>query len=150
MYDADYEKSILDWNARGKEAFGIGLMALGHLPLVGVAPYFTAAILYSCGNYLYRHKKSHLDVEWGRIHMTSHYDHHMGTNQDANWCVTRPWFDWILGTRERYAFTAKETSRRLRDLKKALSNGAQLALPRLEVPTLSPPPPSNESSLGAA
>ena len=28
-----------------------------------------------------------------------HYDHHMNTNQDANWCVTRPWFDYIMGTR---------------------------------------------------
>jgi hypothetical protein len=25
----------------------------------------------------------------------------MGANQDANWCVSYPWFDWILGTRER-------------------------------------------------
>jgi len=23
----------------------------------------------------------------------------MNTNQDANWCVTRPWFDYIMGTR---------------------------------------------------
>ena len=28
-----------------------------------------------------------------------HYDHHMNSNQDANWCVTKPWFDYILGTR---------------------------------------------------
>ena len=28
-----------------------------------------------------------------------HYDHHMNTNWDANWCVTRPWFDYIMGTR---------------------------------------------------
>jgi hypothetical protein len=23
----------------------------------------------------------------------------MNSNQDANWCVTRPWFDYIMGTR---------------------------------------------------
>jgi sterol desaturase/sphingolipid hydroxylase (fatty acid hydroxylase superfamily) len=28
-----------------------------------------------------------------------HYDHHMNANQDANWCVTKPWFDYLLGTR---------------------------------------------------
>ena len=22
----------------------------------------------------------------------------MNTNQDANWCVTKPWFDYIMGT----------------------------------------------------
>ncbi|RYZ84400.1 MAG: hypothetical protein EOO68_31675, partial [Moraxellaceae bacterium] len=27
------------------------------------------------------------------------YDHHMNSNQDANWCVTRPWFDYVMGTR---------------------------------------------------
>jgi hypothetical protein len=151
MYDADYEKSIFDWNARGKEAFGIGLMGLGHLPLFPVAPYFTATVLYACGNYLHRHKKSHLDPEWGRVHMTGHYDHHMGLNQDSNWCVTRPWFDWIMGTRERYAFTAKETSRRLRSLRKSLVQRVRMTLPKVKVPTLSPPPEaSNESRLGAA
>ena len=23
----------------------------------------------------------------------------MTSNQNANWCVTKPWFDYILGTR---------------------------------------------------
>jgi hypothetical protein len=27
----------------------------------------------------------------------------MGPNQDANWCVSYPWFDHVLGTRERAA-----------------------------------------------
>ena len=31
MYDADYEKSIFDWNARGKEAFGIACMGALHV-----------------------------------------------------------------------------------------------------------------------
>ena len=34
--------------------------------------------------------------------MPHHYDHHMGKNQDANWCVTHPFFDWVMGTREPY------------------------------------------------
>jgi hypothetical protein len=114
MYDVDYEKSLFDWNARGKEAFGIGLLALAHAPLLPAFPYFTAALWYSCFNYLYRHKKSHLDPEWARHHMPGHYDHHMGRNQDANWCVTRPWFDHLMGTRVRYAFTAEEEKVRLR------------------------------------
>ena len=37
-----------------------------------------------------------------------HYDHHMGKNQDANWCVTFPLWDHILGTRIHYANTQKE------------------------------------------
>lgn len=146
MYDADYEKSIFDWNARGKEAFGIALMGALHVPLFPVAPYFTGTILYSCVNYIYRHKKAHLDPAWARVHMTGHYDHHMGTDQDANWCVTRPWFDWIMGTRKPYAFTLKETQTRLKKLKKALKQRIPKPLPRL-----SSIPPSNENvATGAA
>ena len=37
-----------------------------------------------------------------------HYDHHMGPNQNANWCVTRPWMDIVMGTREPYAGTDRE------------------------------------------
>jgi hypothetical protein len=101
MYDKTYEEPFWRWKARGKEIAGIAGLALLHLPLIKVAPYFTAAVLVSSGNYLYRHRKAHLDVEWGKKHMPHHWDHHMGPDQDANWCVSYPWFDWILGTRVR-------------------------------------------------
>lgn len=103
MYDKTYQEPFWRWKARGKEIAGIAGLALLHLPLLKIAPYFTAAVLFSSGNYLYRHRKAHLDVEWGKKHMPHHYDHHMGPNQDANWCVSYPWFDWILGTRLRSA-----------------------------------------------
>ena len=32
----------------------------------------------------------------------------MGPNQHANWCVTRPWFDHIMGTREPFVGTEQE------------------------------------------
>jgi hypothetical protein len=32
----------------------------------------------------------------------------MGPDQDANWCVTHPWFDLVMGTREPYAGTERE------------------------------------------
>ncbi len=102
MYDPDYEKPLWDMRSRGKEVGGIAAIVALHLPLASAAPWFTAAVCYAGFNYLYRHEKSHLDVEWGKKHMRSHYDHHMGKNQDMNWCVTRPWFDWLLGTREHF------------------------------------------------
>jgi sterol desaturase/sphingolipid hydroxylase (fatty acid hydroxylase superfamily) len=105
MYDKSYEEPFWRWSARGKEIAGIMGLALLHLPLLQVAPYFTAAVLFSSGNYLYRHRKCHLDVEWGKKHMPHHYDHHMGQNQDANWCVCYPWLDWVLGTRVRSSVT---------------------------------------------
>lgn len=100
MYDKSYEAPFYSWRDRGKEIVGIMGLAALHLPLIQVAPYFTVAVLFSSGNYLYRHRKAHIDVEWGKKHMPHHWDHHMGSNQDANWCVSYPWFDWLLGTRE--------------------------------------------------
>jgi len=60
------------------------------------------------------HKLYHLDPEWAREHLSWHYDHHMGTDQDANWCVTHPWFDELMGTRQPYAGTEREA----RDVRK--------------------------------
>lgn len=64
-----------------------------------VAPLFTLTSYYCGWNYYNTHRKSHLDPEWGKKVIPWHYDHHMNTNQDANWCVTKPWFDYIMGTR---------------------------------------------------
>lgn len=64
-----------------------------------MAPFFVLGAWYSAGHYYYVHRRSHLDPEWAKTHVPWHYDHHMNTNQDANWCVTRPWFDYLMGTR---------------------------------------------------
>ncbi len=101
MYDKTYEEPFWNWKARGKEVVGILGLAMLHLPLAKLSPSFTVAVVLSSFNYLYRHRKCHLDVEWGKRHMPSHYEHHMGPNQDANWCVSYPWFDLLLGTRVR-------------------------------------------------
>lgn len=58
-----------------------------------------AGSMYSALNYYYIHRRAHLEPEWARTKIPWHYDHHMNSNQDANWCVTKPWFDYILGTR---------------------------------------------------
>ena len=57
------------------------------------------AAIYSAGNYYYVHRRAHLEPDWARKRIPWHYDHHMNSNQDANWCVTRPWFDYVMGTR---------------------------------------------------
>jgi hypothetical protein len=57
------------------------------------------AFCYSAGNYFYVHSRSHLNHAWAKKRIPWHYDHHMNSNQDANWCVTRPWFDYVMGTR---------------------------------------------------
>ncbi len=114
MYDVEYEHPLSVWNGQTKElaALVAGVLAIG--PLWWYVPGLAAGLLYSACNYYYKHKRSHLDLEYARKHLPWHYDHHMGADQDANWCVTRPWFDWVMGTRVPYLGTPKEEADRTR------------------------------------
>jgi len=58
------------------------------------------AYWYGAARYFYVHQRAHLEPEWAKKRIPWHYDHHMNSIQDANWCVTRPWFDYLMGTRE--------------------------------------------------
>ena len=80
---------------------------LFHLPLLYLSKVFYCTLVYCVLNYYFKHRKAHKDVEWCKRHMPWHFDHHMGPNQDMNWCITQPWFDYILGTREKYYGSAK-------------------------------------------
>ncbi len=106
--DPNYERSLFGWHSQSKEALGLLALGVAHAPLLPVAPFFTSTVWYGLINYYRVHKRSHEDPEWGREHVPWHYDHHMGPNQDANWCVTKPWFDKVMGTRLHYAGTEKE------------------------------------------
>ena len=73
-----------------------------HLPIVWFAPWAYGTLILCGVNYYRVHRKSHLDPEWARRKLPWHWDHHMGANQDLNWCVTWPLFDWVMGTRRTY------------------------------------------------
>jgi sterol desaturase/sphingolipid hydroxylase (fatty acid hydroxylase superfamily) len=87
---------------------GLVAGALVAAPLFPVAPFFTATMFYCSFDYYRKHKRAHLDPRWAREHLPWHVDHHLGPNQDANWCVTRPWFDHIMGTRKPWVGTEAE------------------------------------------
>lgn len=106
--DPDYERPILGWNAQSKEVLGLLGLAAAHLPMLPVAPFYTGTMWYCMVRYYRVHKRSHLDPAWAREHLPWHYDHHMGPDQDCNWCVTHPWFDEVMGTRVPYIGTARE------------------------------------------
>jgi hypothetical protein len=99
MSDAAYERPLSGWNAQTKEALAIFGIALAHAPLFPVAPFFTATVWYSAVYYHHVHRRAHLDPVWADEHLPWHVDHHLGQNQHANWCVSRPWFDEWVGTR---------------------------------------------------
>lgn len=108
-FDVNYEKSPWAWNAQGKELLGLVGIALAHAPLFPIAPFFTSAVWYSAWRYYRVHKRAHLDTAWARDHLPWHVDHHLGPNQDANWCVTWPFFDMLMGTADAYIGTVRET-----------------------------------------
>ena len=130
--DPHYQRSVFSqWNGQAKEAAALSAAALLHLPLFPVAPFFTGTVLYSMWNYYRKHKRSHLDPEWAREHLPWHYDHHMGPNQHKNWCVTRPWFDIVMGTREPYVGTERERKDREVAAKRAARKARALAAKRV-------------------
>ncbi|WP_445114653.1 hypothetical protein [Acinetobacter sp. WZC-1] len=99
FHDDGYVEGISNWRTKNEIislVVAAGVFGLGFYPLSkGMA----AGVLYSAGNYYYIHRRAHLEPDWARKKIPWHYDHHMNSNQDANWCVTKPWFDYLLGTR---------------------------------------------------
>ena len=98
FHDEGYLEGYQNWRTKNEVNSLLALCAATSLALP-VAPFFTLGTWYSAGNYFYKHRKAHLNPEWAKKHLPWHYDHHMNANQDANWCVTRPWFDYLMGTR---------------------------------------------------
>ena len=107
MFDPQYTRSLLSWSPQSKEVLALLGGAAVVAPLLPVAPFFTATVWYRTVRYYQLHKKAHLDPEWAKVHLPWHYDHHMGKDQNANWCVTHPWFDHVMGTRKTYQYDEK-------------------------------------------
>jgi hypothetical protein len=102
FYDTGYMPIKLTWNPQTKEMFSLALAALIHFPLYFISPlgYLVLALLGVA--YFLIHRQSHVNPEWAKKYLSWHWDHHMGANQNLNWCVIWPLADWVLKTRVRY------------------------------------------------
>ncbi|TCB45342.1 hypothetical protein E0H83_07300 [Acinetobacter terrestris] len=99
FYDHGYVEGISNWRTKN-EIISLAVVATGtSLMFYPVSKGMAAAAVYSACNYYYIHRRAHLEPDWAMRKIPWHYDHHMNSNQDANWCVTKPWFDYVLGTR---------------------------------------------------
>ena len=112
--DPAYNRSVFGWHGQGKEAAALLGGLVTTLPLMPAFPFFTLTLWYSGLSYYRKHKRAHQDNDWARARLPWHYDHHMGPDPDANWCVTRPWCDLLLGTRKPYVGTPREREDRER------------------------------------
>src|SRR5690606_15024611 len=116
-------KTIFEmWNPHSKEAFSLAAGAVAVAPLFPVAPGFTMGLWYTMGNYYRVHRKAHENPEWARKYLPWHYDHHMGRDQEQNWCVTFPFWDYVMGTRVPYIDTETEKKDIERKMRKAQKN----------------------------
>ena len=106
MVDDQYTSTLFAWAPQTKELVAVAGLMAAHAPLFPLMPFYVSTIWYSSVKYYRVHKRAHLDAEWAKEHLPWHYDHHMGKDQNSNWCVTHPFFDHVLGTRKRYAYGA--------------------------------------------
>ncbi len=99
FHDHGYVEGIQNWRTKN-EIISLAVVAGVFAPLFyPLSKGMSLSVLYCAGNYYYIHRRAHLEPEWAKTKIPWHYDHHMNANQDANWCVTKPWFDYLLGTR---------------------------------------------------
>jgi len=108
MFDPDYERPPLGWHAQGKEIAALSLTAIPALAVAPWMPTLSLTMVWCAFDYYRKHKRAHLDPAWAREHLPWHVDHHLGPNQDANWCVTHPWCDVLFGTRQGWIGTPLE------------------------------------------
>ena len=95
--DPDYKLKI--WHNETK--LTVAAMIL-HSPLLFYFPVFTTVVLAYATAYIFLHRKTHEHVDFFKRWMPWHYEHHMGRNQNANWCVVCPLMDHLMGTREKW------------------------------------------------
>lgn len=99
FHDYGYVEGISNWRTKN-EILSLAVVATTtSLMFYPVSKGMAVAAVYSACNYYYIHRRAHLQPDWAMKKIPWHYDHHMNSNQDANWCVTKPWFDYLLGTR---------------------------------------------------
>ena len=99
FFDHGYVEGLSNWRTKNEVISLTAVATVFGLAFYPFSKGMSAAALYSACNYYYIHRRAHLEPEWAKVTIPWHYDHHMNSNQDANWCVTKPWFDYLLGTR---------------------------------------------------
>jgi len=98
--DPDYSKKIFH-NETWLTLAGILL----HTPLLFIFPYFASTIILYALIYIFLHRLSHTYVAFFKKWMPWHYEHHMGKDQNSNWCVICPLMDHIMRTRKKWLQT---------------------------------------------
>jgi len=109
--DTDYQQPFW-FKHRQAEVLGLALIVLCNAPFAALLliwwPIFSISYFLTIIGYVFLyyfiHKYSHINAAWGKKWIPWHYDHHRGRDQDQNWNVVFPLWDYILGTRIKYKY----------------------------------------------
>lgn len=121
FFDHGYVEGIKNWRTRNEIGSLVVVATVFGVGFYPISKGMSLATLYSACNYYYIHRRAHLEPEWAKKKIPWHYDHHINSHQDANWCVTKPWFDYVLGTRIISSSALQESNPLGIDLPQALS-----------------------------
>ena len=83
-----------------KELLAVLILIIIHTPTCYIHPALYILILLYAVNYFRVHKKAHIFPEWATLQCRWHIEHHLG-NQDKNFNIVFPLFDYIFRTREK-------------------------------------------------
>jgi sterol desaturase/sphingolipid hydroxylase (fatty acid hydroxylase superfamily) len=101
--DNDYKEG-LGCRAIRREILGIVALLFFNINWLFMWPMLFAWFTFFSIAYYFIHSYSHINPQWCRKWVPWHYDHHMGIDQNKNWGVTSPFWDYILGTRVKYVY----------------------------------------------
>ena len=98
------KNNFLDSHVTSREAFGILLLCILALPIWFIFPFVYYSMFFHAMMYYILHNAAHKHPKFAKKYMPWHYDHHMGKNQNMNWCVVHPLADYIMKTRKSYEY----------------------------------------------
>ena len=100
MRDPGYEKLPILWNSQAKELLVLFCILFLNAPFFYMLNGYAWGIYVSVCAYYLLHRQAHIDSDWAKKHLPWHYQHHL-INCDANWCITHPFFDYLMRTRSK-------------------------------------------------
>ncbi len=95
---------FLDKGVSNREVFGIFALCALASPVWFILPFMYYTMFSHAMIYLVIHNVAHKYPTFAKRFLPWHYDHHMGKNQNTNWCVVHPLADYIIGTRKKYEY----------------------------------------------
>ena len=100
MLDSGYQKWPESWNSQAKEWLVLVGILILNLPFFWWANGYACAIYFSVLTYYFLHRQAHCQHDWAKNYLPWHYRHHL-VNDNANWCITHPLFDYFMKTQSK-------------------------------------------------